>query len=175
MTIELMSYIQLGAMLTYIGSVFFIYTILGKQKDATIETLKTRIELLAHQLELAQSNTPDVAVEAYANRVTRVTEELGRLRTDNDVSAEIIAAKVKELEIANSDLEDLRKQVNRAEVRLAEFYCPLCAAPMETKDTDMRGEMINGEPLLQFYDVTYFVCGCELVNGEVTRKCDDPN
>ncbi len=49
MTNEILFWTQIGALVTYIVSVFYLYQLLVKQKDATIDSKNSTIELLREE------------------------------------------------------------------------------------------------------------------------------
>ncbi len=54
MTNEIIFYTQIVSILSFVGSLFVLYRVLIKQKDATIELLKEKVSFLKEQLEVVQ-------------------------------------------------------------------------------------------------------------------------
>ena len=171
MPTELLLYGQIASIVVFLGALFGIYRSLAAQKDATIQALKEQIELLKLQLLQAQSQTPDVAVEALSRRVNLITEELTRLQKDANASVETIAGKERELEGAKDELSQLREQVARAEKLFEGFSCPTCKAPMETREFHSESVEYNGRELDIDHEFVTFECGLTVSDEKVVHPC----
>ena len=62
-------FVQLASILAYIGmyvaGFIYIYKVLIKQKDSTIQLKDSHIEFLKEQNESLKENTPDILLEKY--------------------------------------------------------------------------------------------------------------
>ena len=171
MPTEFLLYGQIASIVVFLGALFGIYRSLAAQKDATIQALKEQTELLKLQLAQAQSQTPDVAVEALSRRVKSITEELSRLQQDANATADTIAGKERELESAKDELSELREQVARAEKLFDGFSCPRCKAPMETREYLCEVVEHNGRDVDIDHEFVTYECGLTLSDGRETRPC----
>ena len=126
--------IQMASLLIYIGTLFILYKLLVSSKDATIETLKERIEQLKENLELEKNMSPDVLAEKLSARIKTFEEEMSRLSKDQQANQEVIKTKQAELAGARNELEVLETQMEEAQEILKEFLCPYCKAPMTIHD-----------------------------------------
>lgn len=171
MPTEILLYGQIASILVFLGALFGIYRSLAAQKDATIQVLKEQIELLKLQLDHAQSQTPDVAVEALSKRVKSLTEELSRLQQDANASADTVLKKERELESAKDEMNQLGEQVARAEKLFDGFSCPTCKAPMATRDYHSEMVEYNGRGVDIDHEFVTYECGLELSDGKETRPC----
>lgn len=152
-------YIQMASFLTYIITAFIIYRHLVSSKDATIETLKERIEQLKEKLELKQNISPDVLAEKLAARIKIYEDELKKLSKDQQANQEVIKTKQAEMADTKEELKILETQMKEAQAILEEFLCPHCKAPMAIHDYEFEQEYI-------FYD-----CGLEIRDGKETSPC----
>ena len=171
MPTEFLLFGQIASIVVFLGALFGIYRSLAAQKDATIQALKEQIELLRLQLVQAQSQTPDVAVDALSRRVKLITEELARLHQDASATAETIAGKERELEGAKDELSQLREQVARAEKFFEGFSCPTCKAPMETREYFYESVEYNGREVDIDHEFVTYECGLTLSDGKETHPC----
>jgi len=168
---ELLFFGQIASIVVFLGALFGIYRSLAAQKDATIQALKEQIELLKLQLVQAQSQTPDVAVEALSRRVKLITEELSRLQQDANATADTIVGKERELDGAKDELSQLREQVARAEKLFDGFSCPTCKAPMETREYHYESVEHNGRDVDIDHEFVTYECGLALSDGREARPC----
>lgn len=51
MTVETLFLTEIASIIAYVGSVFFLYRLLVSQKDAVIEALKTKNEMLETRIK----------------------------------------------------------------------------------------------------------------------------
>lgn len=171
MSNEVIFYTQIASIIGFIGTLFVLYRVLVKQKDATIELLKEKSEFLRLQLEKTQGQQPDVLVETISKRVNVLTEELERLNHDGEANEIIINKKEKELEIAKGKLAKLRKQFERAEELMSEFFCPHCKAPMLSREFHWECHHYQGREIDVDHEHVVYECGLELLDGEERSKC----
>lgn len=168
---EIALYTQIASPILFIIALFSVYRVLASQKDATIQVLKEQIELLKLQLQQAEKNTPDIAVEALSKRLKTVTEELSRLNEDNEASSEKVLEKEHELAIVSQDLGTLRAQIARAEELLADFSCPKCKAPMLSRQFASECVEYQGREIDIDHEQVIYECGLEIMDGKVVSKC----
>jgi chromosome segregation ATPase len=168
---EILFFGQIASVVIFLGALFSVYRSLAAQKDATIQVLKEKNELLKLQLEHAKSQAPDVAVEALSRRLNSLTEELSRLQQDASANADTIAGKERELESAKEEMNQLREQVARAEKLFDGFSCPKCKAPMETREYHSEMVEYNGRELDIDHELVTYECGLEFSDGRETRPC----
>jgi len=105
-------YIQIASLLTYIITLFVLYRLLVSSKDATIETLRERIEQLKEKLELEKNISPDMLAENLAARIKIYEDELRKLSKDQQANQEVIKTKQAELADAREELEILETQMD---------------------------------------------------------------
>ncbi|AKR43174.1 hypothetical protein [Methylophilus sp. TWE2] len=106
-----------------------------------------------------------------SKRVKTVTEELSRLKEDNEASSEKVTEKEKELAIVNQDLATLRTQIARAEELLKDFSCPKCKAPMLSRQFAWECVEYQGREIDIDHEQVLYECGLEIVDGEEVSKC----
>lgn len=106
-------WVQIGSILGYIGAIFLLYRLLVAQKDATIETLKEKNDLLQGQLDIAESNSPAVLAERLDKRVQMMEGELTRLSADQDESKEEILGKERTLNALRRQMADMIREHER--------------------------------------------------------------
>jgi hypothetical protein len=161
-------YTQIGSIVAFISSLFVLYRLLVQQKDATIEVLKEKNTWLQDRLETAKLNSPDVLADRLSKRISILSEELKQLSEDHDANQSVIQKKEAEFAATNTEVADLKAQIERAQEVLAEaeyfreqFGCPHCGAEV----TFLGGE-----------DVEMRIFGCGYINGEYSHPCPfDPN
>jgi len=104
---------QIGSILGYIAALFYLYKLLVAQKDATIETLKEKNDLLQKQLDIAESNSPAVLAQRLDKRVQMMEGELTRLSADQDESKEEILGKERTLNALKRQMADMIQEHER--------------------------------------------------------------
>lgn len=166
-------YIQMASLLTYIITAFIIYRHLVSSKDATIETLRERIEQLKEKLELEEKTSPDVLAEKLSARIKISDDELKKLSKDQQADQEVIKTKQAELADTRKELEVLETQMEDAQEILKEFLCPYCKAPMTIHDYGY--ELVWDEEEDRDYEVEHetiiYECGLKIYDGKETRLC----
>lgn len=164
-------YIQMASLLTYIITLFALYKLLVSSKDATIETLKERIEQLKEKLESEKDTSPDVLAEKLSARIKIYEEEIRKLSKDQQANQEAIKAKQTELADTRKELEILETQMEEAQEILDEFLCPHCKAPMTIHDYASELVEHEGRELDVEYEIMIYDCGLEICDGKETRQC----
>jgi len=164
-------YIQMASLLTYIITLFALYKLLVSSKDATIETLKERIEQLKEKLESEKDASPDVLAERLSARIKIYEEEIRKLSKDQQANQEAIKAKQAELADTRKELEILETQMEEAQGILDEFLCPHCKAPMTIHDYASELVEYEGRELDVEHEFILYDCGLEIHDGEETRPC----
>jgi len=178
MTNQVIFWTQIASVLAYIISVFFLYRLLVKQKDAVIESKNAAIELLKEQLGLAKQSSPDILIERLSKRVEILKDELKALSQDNDAKKEEILAKEKEIKdaeerlgIFNVILEDANRMIeSEVDKQIRKKRCPYCKSKVAdyspsipTEFNDIRKQKIR-------FDIEY-ECGLKTVGGKEITKC----
>lgn len=178
MTNDILFWTQIGTLVAYIGSVFYLYQLLVKQKDATIDSKNSTIELLREktnslkeQLEQAKQSSPDILAERLSKRVEILRDELKTLSQDHDAKQEEILAKEQEIKKAEKKILKLNKQIDEAQELLKDYVCPHCKSPMTIHDYFPASDEINGREIDYDVEVTEYECGLKMVDGKETTKC----
>lgn len=125
MTSDLIFITQMASIIGYIGTVFILYRILIKQKDATIDLLKNRISMLEQHLStgrdydqqrisllekellIAKEQDPDILLKKYKERLDLATEELSKIETDMSKNLSDINDKEKEIAKIREELKSM--------------------------------------------------------------------
>jgi len=162
-TTETIFWAQIGSIIGFLLTLFALYGLLVRQKDATIELQKENIAYLKDQLADAKAQSPDVLAESLTKRVSWFEDELRRLNQDKIANADQIKEKEAELAAARTKAEELAKQVLHAHELLDDFLCPYCGAPLAEKAYQTT-DYGDGEYLA-------FQCGYEVVDCEVRGEC----
>ena len=164
-------YIQMASLLTYIITLFVLYKLLVSSKDATIETLRERIEQLKEKLELEKNISPDMLAENLAARIKTYEDELRKLSKDQQANQEVIETKQAELADAREEVEILETQMDEAQVILEEFLCPHCKAPMMIHDYGSELVWHEGRDCEVEHETIIYECGLEIHDGKETIPC----
>lgn len=171
MNIELIVFTQVASIIGYISALFIIYRVLVKQKDSTIELLKEKNSFLELRLAEAKSQTPDQLVENISKRVKLLNEELERLNQDKEENELVISAKEGELHSSQKELNTLRRQFERAEELMSEFFCSECKAPMVSRAFAFETVEYNGREIDVDHEHVLYECGLEYIDGKEESKC----
>ena len=171
MGIETTSAVQVAFLVTFILTLFVLYRVLVKQKDATIEVLKERNAHLKEQLANARESTPDVLARSLSERVNVLKEELSRLREDKATSGAIIEEKERDLSAAQQELGDLKRQLEQAQKIAEEYFCPTCRAPMAIREYHSETVEIGGRDGDIEHEYVAFECGLTFSDGSETAPC----
>lgn len=164
-------YIQMASLLTYIITLFGLYKLLVSSKDATIETLRERIEQLKEKLELGKNTSPDVLAEMLSSRIKIYEDEIRKLSKDQQANQEAIKTKQAELADTRKELKILETQMEEAKGILDEFLCPYCKAPMTIHDYASELVEYKGRELDVEHEIIIYDCGLEIQDGKETRLC----
>ncbi|MBL7143308.1 MAG: hypothetical protein ISS76_03665 [Phycisphaerae bacterium] len=164
-------YVQMASLLAYIITLFGLYKLLVSSKDATIETLKARIEQLKEVLELEEKTSPDVLAEKLSNRIKIYGDELKKLSKDQQANQEVIKTKQAELADARNELEVLETQMEEAQEILKEFLCPYCKAPMTIHDYGYELVWHEERDCEVEHETIAYECGLKIYDGKEERPC----
>jgi len=164
-------YIQMASLLTYIITLFALYKLLVSSKDATIETLKERIEQLKEKLESEKDASPDVLAEKLSARIKIYEDEIRKLSKDQQANQEAIKVKQEELAATRKELEVLEAQMQEAQETLDEFLCPHCKAPMTIHDYASESVEYEGRELDIEHEFIMYDCGLEIHDDKETSPC----
>lgn len=171
MTNDVVFYTQIVSLLAYIGTMFVLYRLLVSQKDATIEALRSRCELLKEHLDHARQSTPDELVKRMAERITQLTSEMSRLSADKDTSATVIQNKQSQMVELQSEMSQLEAQMARARNLVQELACPQCGAMMLTREHQSESVEYQGRDVDVDHEFVEYECGMTVRDGEVTKNC----
>jgi hypothetical protein len=164
---EILFYTQLGSIVAYMITVFFLYRLLVGQKEATIELLKEKNNYLETQLKDLKEKSPGILEEVLSKRINIFENELKKLSKDEVHNKEIIQEKEKELKIERGKLEKLQDKIEEIKEISAEYFCSDCDAPLVSKE--YHGGSYDEEGIE--YEVIQFECGKQIINDRVHRKC----
>ena len=171
MTIELSSYTEIAAILAFIVALFFLYRVLVSQKDATIESLKEKNNLLSHKLADAAANTPDALANSLNNRVNVLEEEIERLSKDKTHNQDEIQLKEKELISVKEKAKELSRQITIAHELIAEFSCPHCGSPIAERVYQTECVEHNGREVDIDHEYFSYECGYAISDGSDVNPC----
>ena len=164
---EILFYTQVGSIVAYIFTVFFLYRLLVGQKEATIELLKEKNNYLKTQLKDLKEKSPGILEERLSKRINMLENELEKLSEDEVHNKEKIQEKEKELKIEREKLEKLQNEIEEFKELAAEYFCYDCGAPLVSKEC--HGGSYDEEGIE--YEVIQFECGKQIINDKVHKKC----
>ena len=110
---NLFTYVQIGTVLSFIGTLFVLYRLYIEQKDATIQLLKEKNEWLQKQLDVAKESSPDVLMKTLNDRVKILTDEIERLSKDKLGNETLIRQKDEELKEYQEGMDAIAKKLDR--------------------------------------------------------------
>jgi transcription initiation factor IIE alpha subunit len=163
MTNEAIFWTQVVSLVAFISTLFVLYRVLIKQKDATIETLREQREGLREELRSAKQSSPDVLLPLLQKRIDILSDELERLNEDREGNEVLIARREQELSEAREAMNRLRALENI----LGELFCPDCGAPLMHLDA-------GSYPVGRYeadYEVRTFSCGRTVRDNEEEEPC----
>lgn len=165
MSNEIIFYTQLASIVSFIVVVFGLYRLLVSQKDATIESLRERLSL---QKDRSAVESADELVGALGNRVSLLTDELRRLRTDKETNSALIKEKEAELSDATDMYQRLQSMVMHISGMSISYFCPECDKPtISEAETKLR--FSNRQP---DYFLVKYSCGYSEINGKKASSCN---
>lgn len=129
MRIEVLFYTQIASIVAYISAAFWLYRTLVAQKDAVIELLKNRNEILEKRIKELETQTPDSLVESLSRRVAIARDEIQALHNDGERHQGEIKQKEAELGNLSSKLDGLQSLL-----RDSDLICPKCGSPLSRRD-----------------------------------------
>ncbi len=164
---------QIATVLSFIIAVFFLYRLLVKTKDATIQLLQEKVTGLEKQLDDAKAAGPDVLAKNLSDRVQLYEQELERLSKDDKKNASAIKEKEGQLRNVKTELSYLEGQLEQAQVVMAEFFCPYCKSPMITRE--YRSQMVeyDGHEIDDDSEYVEFECGLSLEDSHELSPCPE--
>ena len=172
MSLDLIFAAQLAAVLAFIASLFVLYRLIVKQKDATIEVLKERITSLLEQVETVRATGPDILAKQLSERVKLLSDELYRLSCDSESNQIQICEKEEQLKKTRKEFAKLADELKRAQLIANENLCPHCASPLIRREfhpdvfEDENGREIDFE-----HDYREYVCGYSSMDGRPKGVC----
>ena len=172
MSADTVLWTQTLSLFAFVATLFGLYHLLVRQKEATIEHLQARIVQLEKDLVRVESETPDALARQLDRRVRVLSAEFDRLARDKDVSEEQVRQKEEQLREARGEADDLAKQVAEAYALLAEYLCPKCGAPLLVRNyvVDIEQDGEDAEVEVTHEHVRY-ECGLSLVDDEERDAC----
>lgn len=171
---EILFYSQVGAVISYVITVFFLYRLLVSQKDATIELLREKNDLLKTQLEELKEKSPETLEKRLAERVKRLQEEIGRLGKDEEENKKIIKKKEEELKDKQDKLSKVRQQLQEMKEVAEEYFCPNCEAPLLRREFHYETVEYGKYAIDVDHECIEYECGRTIMDGETTNGCSIP-
>ena len=164
---EVIFYTQIGSITAYIGALFGIYKILVKQKDATIENLKTNNEFLREQNQILKESSSDILLERLKKRLELSSEELKNLSTQDNEKQILLTEKEEKLKNALNAVEEYDIGLKRIKELLKEYLCPYCNAPQIRKE--YHEEYYRDESIEHEY--IEYECGLRMEDNKIVNVC----
>ncbi len=171
MTIEISSYTQVGSIIAFVVTLFFLYRVLVSQKDATIQLLREKSNYLEQKLSHAEQKKPDVLAKSLSERVENLNKEIGRLSEDKQNNQDLISEKEYELENVKEEAKELSRQISNAHELMSEYFCPECKAPMAERQFHSESVECGGLEVDIDHEFVSFECGLTLHDGEISNSC----
>lgn len=157
MTLDTIFYVQVGTVLTFVGTLFGLYRLLVNAKDATIELLTQRVADLESRLTASQATHPDALAKALSDRVKQLESELERLLTDKEAHTGRIA--------------DVEVELSRIRELAEEYFCPHCQSPLMSRESRTVYFEHDGRDVDVDHLEEAFECGFVLVDGREMEPC----
>lgn len=157
--------LQIGSILAYVVGLFVLYRLLVRQKDSTIENLKTEIELLKEQNQYLKEPPYDILIKKLRDRIAISKKALEDQECENK---SLISEKEEKLNNALGTIEEYENQLVKMKVLMKEYFCPYCEAPMTEKKyySIPYDEHSDDE-----FEIIEYECGLSLKDGRVTSEC----
>lgn len=171
MSNEFIFYTQIGSIIAFIIALFFLYSLLVKQKDATIELLKNRINFLEDKNKELENSSPDLLTERLNIRLDGYKKEMKLLSKEDESKKEIIKEKENEISEVISKLDNYQEQLEKAKELMGEFFCPYCESIMSTREYHMELVEYNGRDCDIDHECTSYECGLQIVDGKEVSPC----
>ena len=172
MSNNILFFTQVASIILFVSSLFVLYRLLVKQKDATIELLRERLNWVDQQLQIAKENSPDILVKTLSERGKILEEEVKRLALDRETNQAEIQEKEEEIEHIRKvaiEIKEVMQEIKRRydELKKKIDVCPYCESSLiELKDVHDA----NWTGSHRKYD-----CGYTILDGERVYFCpSDP-
>ena len=165
-TDQVILFIQMAAIVSFVIAVFIIYRLLVKQKEATIRLQEEQISFLKVRLANAESDAPDDLALALANHVKMYEEELQRIIADKFATEDEVNEKEEKLRQARSEAEELTKRIAHATELLRDYLSPVARREYQNESMEYVGREIDIE-----HEYKLFECGLEVLDGTQSGKC----
>lgn len=165
---EVIFWTQIGSLVGYIGSLFFLYRVMVSQKDSTIETLKSQCEFLKMKLTEAEKNNPDALLERLNHRKDILEKEFQMIGQESTAKRNELEGRIKELGDRAKELEQEVFYVNEV---LAKYSCPHCKAPLIERGIAYEAVEHNGREYEVDREWESFECGFKQSDGNEIRPC----
>ncbi|MCF8009598.1 MAG: hypothetical protein K9K32_07500 [Halanaerobiales bacterium] len=156
-------YTQISSIIIYVGTVFFIYRLYVRSKDATIETLREEKEFLKTKIDELEKNTPGNILKRFSERINILENEINRLSEDKEKNKKLIEEK-------KGQIKKLKEKQEAMKELYIGLVCPICEAPLTQKSTE---EYWGREGIEGVYEIEEYECGTVIVDGDILEKCDE--
>jgi hypothetical protein len=113
MSNEVLFYTQLASIIAYVGSLFYLYQVLVRGKEATIQLLQEKNDWLQKELDIAKESLPDVVIQRLNERIKIITDEMERLSKDKVANEELIRQKDREKNELQADIDRTVRRLSR--------------------------------------------------------------
>ncbi|MBA7508461.1 hypothetical protein ES705_00391 [subsurface metagenome] len=171
MIIETLFYTQIGSILGFVILLFFLYRLLVKQKDSTIETQDKHIKFLELKNRELENSSPDILTERLRIRLNAYKEEMNLLSKEDESKKKLIREKENQIKEIISELNDYQEQFDKAQELMEEFCCPYCKSPMITREYHDEFAEYNGKELSIEHECIRYECGLTLVDNKEVSPC----
>jgi len=154
MTVEILFLTQIASIIAYVGSVFFLYRLLVSQKDAVIEALKAKNDMLDERIKQLEAQTPDALVHALSSRVEITKKEIEALSEDGVKHS-------KQIQEKERDLDKLRNEVRTLShlLKETELVCPYCQSLLTRREWHTLHGEIDGREVEADIEYIEYACG----------------
>lgn len=169
MQTDVILYTQIISIVVFVTSPFVLYRLLVSQKDAVIQMLKQKIELLEQQLKDGKNDSPDVLVDSLSKRVEASINEIVRLRTEG----EEYKGQANEIE---NELKTTKSHLDKINTLLVEtdLLCPHCKAPLLRRHCHIIHGVSNGRDVEADIEITEYECGYIIDSGDLKKPEHPP-
>lgn len=162
---------QLVSIVVFVFTVFGLYRLLVKQKDAAIDLLREKVDFLKLQLDTAKSSSPDILTERLSKRIDILKSELESISSDHDIRKDIINHKENEIKEYEDERNKLKEQIDQAKKLLENFTCPYCESPMVERAYHSELVEHDGREIDVDHECVVYECGLTIVDNYEKNPC----